>query len=65
MSASDLVDQLFNIFDQRVDEAGSLIRGVAELFDEPEKRQAVLNAWNESRNEVSSNPFFLPRQRIL
>lgn len=58
MSATDLVDQLFNIFDQRVDEAGSLIRGTAELFDESDKRKAVLDAWNDSRNEVGreANP---------
>ncbi|GAA5912473.1 E3 ubiquitin-protein ligase HEL2 [Sporobolomyces salmoneus] len=60
MSAVDLVDQLFNIFDQRVDEAGSLIRGVAELFEELDKRQAVLQAWNDSRNEQNQFPSLAP-----
>ncbi|GAA5949159.1 hypothetical protein JCM3765_003309 [Sporobolomyces pararoseus] len=60
MSASDLVDQLFNIFDQRIEEAGSLIRGVAELFEESDKRQAVLNAWNDSRNEQNQFPSLAP-----
>ncbi|GAA6025087.1 hypothetical protein JCM11491_004775 [Sporobolomyces phaffii] len=60
MSATDLVDQLFNIFDQRIDEAGSLIRGVAELFDESDKRQAVLSAWTDSRNEQNQFPSLAP-----
>jgi len=53
------VDQLFNIFDQRVEEAASLIKGTAELFDEPDKRQAVLNAWRDTQNEVSSTAKFI------
>ncbi|GAA6063910.1 hypothetical protein JCM10212_003016 [Sporobolomyces blumeae] len=59
-SASDLVDQLFNILDQRVDEAGSLIRGTAELFDEQDKRQAILNAWRDTMNEQNQFPSLAP-----
>ncbi|GAA5921847.1 hypothetical protein JCM1841_005564 [Sporobolomyces salmonicolor] len=60
MSASDLVDQLFNIFDQRNDEAGSIITSLADLFEDAEKRRAVLAAWRDLRIEENQFPSLAP-----
>ncbi|GAA5935594.1 E3 ubiquitin-protein ligase HEL2 [Sporobolomyces koalae] len=60
MSATDLVDQLFNIFEQRVEESGTLIRGVADLFENAEKRRDVLNAWRDTQNEQNQFPSLAP-----
>lgn len=57
MSATDLVDQMFNILDHRGDEAAHLIGSVADLFEEPDKRQAVLSAVKNAKPEASvTNP---------
>ncbi|CEQ40879.1 SPOSA6832_02548, partial [Sporobolomyces salmonicolor] len=60
MSASDLVDQLFNIVDQRNDEAGSIITSLADLFEDAEKRRAVLAAWRDLRIEENQFPSLAP-----
>lgn len=55
MSSEDLVDQLWNIFDQKMEVAGPIITGLADLFttDDPEKRTSLLTAWQDLRAEVS------------
>lgn len=57
MSSDDLVDQLWNIFDQQQDVAGGIITSLADLFaqDDPEKRTSILSAWEGLRVEVSSS----------
>ncbi|GAA6030555.1 hypothetical protein JCM8097_006203 [Rhodosporidiobolus ruineniae] len=60
MSASDLVDQLFNIFDQNIDAADPIIVTLSELFEDPSKRQAVLSAWRDVRIEQNQFPSLAP-----
>lgn len=67
VSSDDLIDQLWNIFDQNQEIAGPIIQGLADLFvqEDPEKRTSLLSAWEGLRAEVSSSTFFfsLPRVR--
>ncbi|GJN94621.1 hypothetical protein Rhopal_007704-T1 [Rhodotorula paludigena] len=51
IAASDLVDQLYHVFDQRTDEAESVILGFADLLDDAEKKRAVQIAWRDLRSE--------------
>lgn len=52
MSAQDLCEQLYNLLDQRTDEAGSVILAFAELLDDQEKKRSVQLAWRDLRSEV-------------
>lgn len=52
MSANDLVDNLFNMFDRKSDVAGGIISSVADLFEEGDKRGDLLRAWQDLRVEV-------------
>lgn len=52
MSADDLVDQLWNVFDERVDVASSIITSLADLLDDAEKRSHLLSALRDRRIEV-------------
>ncbi|GEM11881.1 zinc finger protein [Rhodotorula toruloides] len=51
MSAQDLCEQLYNLLDQRTDEAGSVILAFADLLDDQEKRRSVQLAWRDLRSE--------------
>ncbi|POY72987.1 hypothetical protein BMF94_3973 [Rhodotorula taiwanensis] len=51
LSARDLCDQLYNIFDQRTDEAGAIVLNFAELLDDDEKRRALQSSWREMSSE--------------
>lgn len=54
VSSDDLIDQLWNIFDQNQEVAGPIIQGLADLFlqEDPEKRTSLLSAWEGLRAEV-------------
>lgn len=52
MSASDLVDNLWNVFDRKADVASGIITGVADLFEPGEKRVNLMKAWQDLRVEV-------------
>lgn len=47
MSASDLIDGFFTLFDCTNAELGILIKELAELFEIPSKRDDLLRAWND------------------
>lgn len=53
LAARDLCDQLYNIFDQRTDEAGTIILAFADLLDDEEKKRSLRSAWREMSSEVS------------
>ncbi|KAK4048890.1 hypothetical protein OIV83_004446 [Microbotryomycetes sp. JL201] len=62
MSADDLVDQLWNIFDQKEDTAAPVVTGVADLFakEDPEKRTALITAWRDLRDQQNQFPSLAP-----
>lgn len=60
LSARDLCDQLYNIFDQRTDEAGAIVLNFAELLDDDEKRRALQTSWREMSSEVGWPTCFSP-----
>lgn len=47
LTASDLVDQFWALFDAKASELGVLIRELAELFEDEHKRRELLKAWND------------------
>lgn len=47
ISASDLIDGFFSLFDCTNAELGILIKELAELFELPSKRDDLLRAWND------------------
>jgi hypothetical protein len=59
MSATDLIDTLWEILDRRVDATGSIIKGVSDLIESPEKQREILAAWNDFRIEVGNISTFL------
>ncbi|ORY44273.1 hypothetical protein BCR35DRAFT_35692 [Leucosporidium creatinivorum] len=62
LSSDDLIDQLWNIFDQNLDLAGPIIEGLADLFvqEDPEKRTSLLSAWEGLRAEQNQFPTLAP-----
>jgi E3 ubiquitin-protein ligase ZNF598 len=54
LSASDLIDRLWDIFNAKLDEFGKLITSTADLFDydAKEKRPELLGAWNDWKIQV-------------
>ena len=54
LSASDLIDRLWDIFNAKLDEFGKLITSTADLFDHDakEKRTELLGAWNDWKIQV-------------
>jgi len=54
-SASDLVDQLWNIFDKSDDVCSGVVAGLAELLD-GDQRTGLLAAWRDHRVEVRFEP---------
>lgn len=51
LGARDLCDQLYNIFDQRTDEAGKIVLAFADLLEEEDKKRSLRNAWREMSSE--------------
>lgn len=47
ITASKLVDQFCGLFDANAAELGTLIRELADLFEDDPKRQGLLKAWND------------------
>lgn len=56
MSAEDLVDTLWNIFDRKPEVASGIITSVADLLEDADKRRNLLSAWQDLRVEVCSSP---------
>ena len=52
LNAHDFVDQLYNVLDQRTDDAETVILGFADLLDQADKKRAVQIAWRDLRSEV-------------
>jgi len=50
--AKDLVNVFFNVLNQQLDSTGLLINGLVEIFDDEDKKQGLLQAWNSFRVEV-------------
>lgn len=67
MSAQDLCEQLYNLLDQRTDEAGSVILAFADLLDDQEKKRSIQLAWRDLGSEVRRppSPFSSRAQLIL
>ncbi|GAA5842202.1 hypothetical protein JCM11251_000127 [Rhodosporidiobolus azoricus] len=65
MSSSDLVDNLFHIFDENVDAASPIVSALADLFDDPSKRNSVLAAWRDIRSEQNQFPSLAPLNPTL
>ncbi|GAA5988674.1 hypothetical protein JCM10908_003670 [Rhodotorula pacifica] len=51
LAARDLCDQLYNIFDQRTDEAGTIILAFADLLDDEDKKRSLRSSWREMSSE--------------
>lgn len=47
LSAGDLIDTFFSLFDTSSNELGKLIKEIAEIFEIPGKRDALLKAWSD------------------
>lgn len=50
VTAPDLIDAFFSLFDCPSSELGKLIRELADLYEDETKRQALLEAWNSWRS---------------
>lgn len=50
ITASDLIDSIFSLFDATTSELGKLIRELADLYEDDTKRQRLLTAWNDWRS---------------
>jgi len=50
ISATDLIDSFFSLFDCPSTELGKLIRELADLYEDDTKRQSLLQAWNNWRS---------------
>lgn len=59
-SAEDLVDTLWNVFDRNIDVAAGIIRSVADLFEDQEKSNSILSAWQDLRARVSLISLSIP-----
>ncbi|GAA5970452.1 hypothetical protein JCM11641_001714 [Rhodosporidiobolus odoratus] len=63
LSAADLVDQLFHVFDRNIDTSASIITSLADLFVSPSdesRRTAILSAWRDLRIEQNQFPSLAP-----
>ncbi|KAF7589970.1 hypothetical protein BBP40_003461 [Aspergillus hancockii] len=49
LSATELIDAFFSLFDTSTTELGKLIKELAEIYEEDSKRNALLKAWNDWR----------------
>lgn len=49
ISATDLIDAFFSLFDAPSSELGKLIKELAELYEDESKKNGLLKAWNDWR----------------
>ncbi|GLA61703.1 hypothetical protein AtubIFM56815_002562 [Aspergillus tubingensis] len=49
ISATELIDAFFSLFDTSSTELGKLIKELAEIYEDEGKRNALLKAWNDWR----------------
>ncbi|KAB8076926.1 hypothetical protein BDV29DRAFT_169097 [Aspergillus leporis] len=49
LSATELIDAFFSLFDTSTTELGKLIKELAEIYEEDSKRNALLKSWNDWR----------------
>ncbi|EED18726.1 C2H2 finger domain protein, putative [Talaromyces stipitatus ATCC 10500] len=49
ISATDLIDSFFSLFDTPTSELGKLIKELAEIYEDDSKKTALLSAWNNWR----------------
>lgn len=49
ISATELIDAFFSLFDTSSSELGKLIKELAEIYEDDSKRNALLKAWNDWR----------------
>ncbi|KAF5866179.1 hypothetical protein ETB97_000713 [Aspergillus alliaceus] len=49
LSATELIDSFFSLFDTSTTELGKLVKELAEIYEEDSKRTALLKAWNDWR----------------
>lgn len=49
ISATDLIDSFFSLFDTPTTELGKLIKELADIYEDENKRTALLSAWNNWR----------------
>ncbi|KAL4802798.1 hypothetical protein BDV18DRAFT_61357 [Aspergillus unguis] len=49
ISATELIDAFFSLFDTSSSELGKLIKELAEIYEDDGKRNALLKAWNDWR----------------
>ena len=47
ISASELIDAFFSLFDTSSEELGKLVKELADIFEIAGKRDALLKAWND------------------
>lgn len=50
ITASNLIDSIFSLFDASTSELGKLIRELADLYEDEDRRQRLLTAWNDWRS---------------
>ncbi|KAF3916842.1 hypothetical protein ABW20_dc0109505 [Dactylellina cionopaga] len=56
MSARDLIEAFWVLFDVRAADLATLLRELSELFEKEEKKRAVLEAWNEWKSVNEDYP---------
>ncbi|KAE8552608.1 hypothetical protein TMatcc_008021 [Talaromyces marneffei ATCC 18224] len=49
ISATDLIDSFFSLFDTPTSELGKLIKELAEIYEDDAKKTSLLSAWNNWR----------------
>jgi hypothetical protein len=49
ISATDLIDSFFSMFDTPTSELGKLIKELAEIYEDDAKKSSLLSAWNNWR----------------
>ncbi|KAF3940199.1 hypothetical protein ABW19_dt0204202 [Dactylella cylindrospora] len=56
MSAKDLIEAFWVLFDVRATDLATLLRELSELFEKEDKRSALLGAWNEWKSVNEDYP---------
>ena len=49
VSAAQLIEGFFALFDTNSKEMGKLIKELADIFEIPTKREGLLKAWNDGK----------------
>jgi E3 ubiquitin-protein ligase ZNF598 len=56
ISATELIDSFFSLFDVPSAELGKLVRELADIYEDDAKRQDLLKAWNDWLSINADNP---------